>query len=224
MGTSTPPAGGPVARALLAWMSANGARLRALLEEEADRGEDLSPAGEAAIRAHLRLVAEALAAHAAGPRGARLRTLAERMPALLEERAGARAAGAEEARAALGFEVRLQLGEGGEDPSLGGMLDRRARVLAAAGFFLDVLDEALAPDPPVGPSARAWMRESQSLLSVLNARTGRRTLAAREAPEGRMGEIDPETAARVAQAAMLQAHVRFLVEALGAALGAAPPP
>ena len=47
------------------WMQTHPERLRALLDREADGQEDLAPAGDPAVRAHLAFVAEALAANAA---------------------------------------------------------------------------------------------------------------------------------------------------------------
>ena len=58
-------AGHPAAQAMLAWMQAHPARVRDLLDEEAAAAEDLGPAGDPAVRAHLRFVGEALAATAA---------------------------------------------------------------------------------------------------------------------------------------------------------------
>jgi len=66
----------PAAQALLGWMQLNAPRLREILEEEAEFADDLSPAGDAAVRAHLRFVAEALAANGAGATGEALDALA----------------------------------------------------------------------------------------------------------------------------------------------------
>jgi hypothetical protein len=217
--TPTSAPGQALARELLAWMGAHGARLRTLLAEEAERDPetDLSPAGEPAIRAYRRLVAEALAAGRDPEVAAAAARLGERLPILAEERRGELdediAAGGE----ALAFEVGLQLGAGADaDPSTRGMVERRARVMAWLRFFLARLDDELAPaGREVAAPALAWMGANQSLLSVLNHRTGHR-VRQRDAEHGGLG--DEQELRRVAQAAMLQAHVRFLVEALGAAL------
>ena len=71
----------PTARGLLAWMQAGGPRLRALMAEEAATAEDLSPAGDAAVRAHLRFLAEALAANAGPGRAGALAGRPSRKPA-----------------------------------------------------------------------------------------------------------------------------------------------
>jgi hypothetical protein len=202
-----------VAKALLNHMQANGPRLRALLAEEAEGAADLTPAGEAGIRAHLRFVAETLAALAAPGRATRLEGFAEHLPELLAAHEGERADAEARAREALTFEATLQLGEEARgDPSLQAMLARRARLMTAMQLFLRLLDEALAPDGGVGAAALEWMGRNQSMLSVLNARTG---LRAQEARGARVQGPDVQT---LAQASMVQAHVRFLVEAIGAGM------
>lgn len=208
-------AGGPIVMALLAWMQHHTPRLHALWHEEAEATGDAAPAGDAAIRAHLRLVAEALAAHAAPGHEGALERLAAELPELIAHNAGAIEEAVARAREALAFELGLQLGEGArDDPANRAMLGRRARVLALFGFFLRARDDALAPDPPRAEAVEAWMRRQQGLLSVLNARTGRALAARAGAGAG------ADDTARIAQAAMLQAHVRFLVEAIGASSGA----
>ena len=223
MTTPTSAPGQALARELLAWMSAHGARLGTLLAEEAERDpeSDLSPAGEPAIRAYLRLVAEALAAGGDTEVAAGAARLAERLPVLADERRGELDEEVAAGQGALAFEVGLQLGAGAdEDPSTRGMIERRARVTAWLRFFLARLDDELAPaGRQVAAPALAWMGANQSLLSVLNSRTGHR-VRQRDAERGG-GGADEEELRRVAQAAMLQAHVRFLVEALGAALAPA---
>lgn len=210
---SPPTPGGPVAKALLSHMQANGPRLRALLAEEAEGARDLTPAGEAGIRAHLRFVAETLAALAMPHQATRLEGFAETLPTRLDDHAGEREEAEARAREALAFETTLQLGEGAaDDPAVQGMIARRARLLTALQLFLRLLDEALAPDGGLGEHALEWMSRNQSTLSVLNARTGLRTQEARGA---RVQGPDVQT---LAQAAMVQAHVRFLVEALGAGM------
>lgn len=210
-----------MAKALLGHMQANGTRLRELLTEEAEDADDLTPSGEAGIRAHLRFVAEALAALAAPGHAPRLERFAEDLPQLLDAHRRERAEAEERARRALAFEVTLQLGDDApEDPSVQGMLARRARLMTAINLFLGLLDEALSPDGGMGAAALGWMSRNQSMLSVLNARTGLRTQEARGA---RAQGPDVQT---LAHAAMVQAHVRFLVEALGAGMveaGGRPP-
>jgi hypothetical protein len=83
---TTRPAG-PAAQGLLFFMQANAPRLRELLDEEAAAGaDDLGPAGDAAVRAHLRFVAEALAANAAPAARESLEAFARELPARLSER------------------------------------------------------------------------------------------------------------------------------------------
>ncbi len=61
-------------------MQQHAARLRVLLDEEAEGEVDLSPAGEAAVRAHMRLAGEALAATAGPATRDGLEDLAETLP------------------------------------------------------------------------------------------------------------------------------------------------
>jgi hypothetical protein len=198
-------------------MQQHAARLRVLLDDEAEGQDDLSPAGEAAVRAHLRLVAEALAATA----GPATRGALEDLAATLPERF---AAGEDEVDdelerlgAAAARELDLQFGSEptGSDPSIAQMIDRRLRVQAWSRFLLRLIGEAV-DDDGFADAALRWMGERQDQLANTIFAMDRRAKEAEIARSGPAAVDDPVLVNRIGQAAMLQAHTRFLVEAIAA--------
>ena len=156
----------PSARGLLVWMQSHPDRLRELLDREAAGEEDLAPAGDPAVRAHLAFVAEALAATAAPAAAPALEAFAAGLPdrlAAREDRVDVEIGrGGEVAE----FEVDLQFGdEATDDPSVHAMLERRVRIGAWTRVFLAELDAARAPAEPVAGRALAWMGERQVQLA-----------------------------------------------------------
>lgn len=207
----------PNARGLLVWMQTHPQRLRELLDREAARSKDHSPAGDPAVRAHLTFVAQALASAAAPGAASALEALAAGLPerlAELEDRVD------EEIRRggeAVAFELELQFrGEAADDPTVRDMVDRRLRIGAWTRVFLDELDAARAPAPPAAARALAWMAERQTQLADTIFAMDRRAKEAELARGGPDAIADPATVNRIGQAAMLQAHTRFLVEAIAA--------
>ena len=212
-------AGHPAAQGLLGWMQAHPERLRALLDDEAPGAEDLGPAGDPAVRAHLRFVAEALAATAAPAAAPALEGFARDLPALLAEREDRVDEEMRRVGEAHAFEADLQFGAGaGEDPAMQGLLDRRVRVAAWTRVFLAALDEARAPAPPVAPAALEWMGARQAQLADTIFAMDRRAKQAEIDRGGPDAVASAETANRIGQAATVQAHTRFLVEGLAAVL------
>ncbi|HSJ73046.1 MAG TPA: hypothetical protein VK904_01920 [Miltoncostaeaceae bacterium] len=209
----------PAAQWMLGWMQANPARLRELLDAEAAGAEDLGPAGDPAVRAHLRFVSEALAATAAPAAAAGLEGFARDLPGVLaarEDRVDEEMRRVGEAHA---FEAELQFGEGsGEDPAMPGLLDRRVRVAAWTRVFLDALDEARAPATPAAPAVLEWMAGHQDQLADTIFAMDRRAKRAELDRGGPDAIASPEVVNRIGQAATVQAHARFLVEALAARL------
>jgi hypothetical protein len=209
----------PAAQGMLGWMQANPARLRELLDDEAAGSEDLAPAGDPAVRAHLRFVSEALAATAAPASAAALAGFARDLPGLLaarEDRVDEEIRRVGEAHA---FEAELQFGEGsGEDPAMPGLLDRRVRIAAWARVFLAVLDEARAPAGPAAPAVLEWMAGHQDQLADTIFAMDRRAKQAELDRGGPDAIASAEVVNRIGQAATIQAHTRFLVEALAARL------
>jgi hypothetical protein len=167
------------------------------------------------VRAHLRLVAEALAESAAPGSREDLEAFAAGLPALLaasEPRLGDELQRVGEATA---FELGLQFGDSAsEDPGVLSMVDRRIRIAAWTRVFLDGLDEARLPAAPVAGDVLAWMGHRQTQLADLIFAMDRRAKEGEMARGGPDAVASPEVVNRIGQAAMLQAHTRFLVEAL----------
>jgi hypothetical protein len=209
----------PAAQGMLGWMQANPIRLRELLDEEAAGADDLGPAGDPAVRAHLRFVAEALAGTAAPAAAPALEGFARDLPALLAEREDRVDEEIRRVGEAHAFEAQLQFGEGtGEDPAMPGMLDRRVRLAAWTRVFLDALDEARAPAAPAAPAILEWMGDHQGRLSDTIFAMDRRAKQAELDRGGPDAIAAAEVVNRIGQAATIQAHTRFLVEALAAGL------
>jgi len=208
--TTTPH---PTARGLLVWMQAGTPRLRELLDVEAEGSDDLAPAGDPAVRAHLVFVAEALAANAAAAAAA-LEVFAGDVAGMLRDREDDVDAEIRRVGEAHAFEIDLQFGaEAQNDPSVHAMLDRRIRVAAWTRVFLAGLDEARAGEPIAGPVLR-WMGERQVRLADTIFAMDRRAKQGEIDRGGADAVANPEVVNRIGQAAMLQAHTRFLVEAL----------
>jgi hypothetical protein len=208
----------PTARGLLVWLQSHPARLRELLEREGEGSDDLAPAGDPAIRAHLRLVAEALAANAAPAAAATMEGFAERLPRTLRDADDRVDAAIRDVGEATAFELGLQFGGGaGEDPGIHSMIDRRIRIAAWTRVFLDELDAARG-GAPVAPHVLAWMVERQTQLADTIFAMDRRAKQAELERGGPDAIADPGVVNRIGQAAMLQAHTRFLVEGLAAHL------
>lgn len=208
----------PTARGLLVWLQSHPERLRELLDLEGEGADDLAPAGDPAIRAHLRLVAEALAANAAPAATGALEGLARRLPRTLREADERLDAAIRDVGEATAFELGLQFGGGtGEDPGILSMIDRRIRIAAWTRVFLEELDAARGGEP-VEPRVLAWMVERQTQLADTIFAMDRRAKLAELERGGPDAIADPAVVNRIGQAAMLQAHTRFLVEGLAAHL------
>jgi hypothetical protein len=204
---------------MLAWMQANPGRLRELLDEEARGGGDLGPAGDPAVRAHLRLVAEALAASAAPAAAPALEGFARELADLLAAREDRVDEEMELVGEAHAFEAGLQFGKGaGDDPSMRAVLDRRVRVAAWIRVFLAALDEARAPATPAAPAVLEWMADHQTQLADTIFAMDRGAKQAEMDRGGPDAIASPEAVNRIGQAATVQAHARFLVEGLAARL------
>lgn len=215
MGTAAPH---PTARGLLVWMQSHPDRLRDLLDREArgaDGADDLAPAGDPAVRAHLGFVAEALAANAAPAAAPALERFAAGLPEMLAAREDDVDAQIRRVGEAHAFEVDLQFGaEAQDDPAMRSTLDRRVRVAAWTRVFLDGLDGAREGRDPVAGPVLSWMGERQTRLADTIFAMDRQAKQAEIDRGGPDAVANPEVVNRIGQAAMLQAHTRFLVEAL----------
>lgn len=198
-------------------MQQSSARLRTLLEAEAEGESDLSPAGEPAIRGHLRLVSEALAATAGPATRPGLEQLAVELPNYFADRDGQIADQMARQAEAADHELDRQFGVDRpvDDPSVRGMADRRMRVDGWLRLFLRWVGEAIG-DEGFAPAAVAWMDEHQTDLANTIFAMDRRAKEAEIARTGEAAVDDPVVVNRIGQAAMLQAHVRFLIEACAA--------
>jgi hypothetical protein len=202
-------------------MQLNGARLRALLQEEAVAAgpdADLSPAGDPAIRAHLRFVADALAGTAAGGARDGLEAFAAGLGPHLAAPGPALQEQLDLVGGGTAFEVGKQFGDGAaEDPAMAPMLDRRVRLQAWMRLFLADLEAAVGGG--VADRANAWMAERQTQLADTIFAMDRRAKEAEIARGGPDAVAAADTVNLIGQAAMVQAHTRFLVEALAATMG-----
>lgn len=202
-------------------MQQNAARLRLLLDEEAEwrAGGDLSPAGEPAIRAHLRLAAEALAATAGPATRDGLDALARDAGETFRDAEDEIAEELELLEDAAAHELDLQFGadQAGADPSVLSMTERRLRVTAWSRFFLRRVGHAVG-DSTFAEAALGWMGNRQAQLANTIFAMDRRAKQVEIARRGPDAVDDLELVNRIGQAAMLQAETRFLVEAICATL------
>lgn len=209
MSTEIPTAARPV----LVWMSENRGRLADLVTEEIGADGDASPEADGSIRAHLRFVAEGLGATAGSDEPGLADYAAAVDTHLDRDRFAEYAAETGEAHA---FVATSQFGEdAGEDPVNREVIDRRVRINAWIRLFLDTLDEARSPAEPWAPGVNAWMHQEQDRLANTIFAMDRRAKQV-EIDRGNTQAIDDqETANLIGRAAVIQAHMRFLVEAIG---------
>lgn len=209
----------PSARGLLVWMQTHPDRLRDLLDREARGRDDLAPAGDPAVRAHLTFVAEALAANAAPAAAPALDAFAAGLPDLLADRLDRVDEEIRRGGEAVAFELDLQFrGETADDPAIRAMVDRRLRVAAWTRVFLAELDAARSPAAPVAERVLGWMGDRQTQLADTIFAMDRRAKEGELERGGPDAIADADVVNRIGQAAMLHAHTRFLVEALAEAV------
>lgn len=205
----------PPATTLLEWMREHGRRLGELMIAEGREADDRTPVSDAAIRAHLRFIAEALAANADPEHRAAFGDLAVHLLDRIDERHELLDRALDRVAGAVALEVNLQFGdEGADDPTLRKVVERRMRVVAWHRFFLELLDESVGTTN--APAAIAWMSEHQGRLGDLIFATDRGAKEAVRAREGAIALDDIVRVNQIGQAAMLQAYSRFLVEAIAA--------
>jgi hypothetical protein len=212
------------ARAAAAWMRGNPGRREELLREQ---GADASsPAGDAAIAANLRFLAEGLAEAADGPLAEVLARFAANLPASLPARA-------DHLEDALRRQDQLSVEEATrqfgpsvpEDPEFRATLARRARLAAWGEVFVACLADHLDEDGPLAEIAprleeavALWMAARQDALASAIFAIDKRAKQAAIARGGPHAVDDPETVNSIGQAASVQGHTLFLAEALAAAL------
>jgi hypothetical protein len=205
----------PTARGLLVWMQLHNARLLELVDEEAGDAIGLGPASDAAIEAHLRFVAEALAANAAPGQAAELEDLAVHLDERMARAAETLGDVLEQLEDATAFEAESQFGGSvSDDTAFVAVLERRLRVDAAVQTFLEALDQARPDHPPIRQPTLDWWKANARRLAHMIFQADR---AAKQAliDRGQTDAVnDPEVVNQIGQATMLQGHIKFLVEAL----------
>ena len=205
----------PTARGLLVWMQSHHGRLLELVEEEAVGTDDPSPAGDPAIRAHLRFVAAALAANAGPGQAAELERFAEHLDVRMHEAEASMGDVLEHLEDATAFEAESQFGDGvSDDRAFVAVLERRLRVDAAIQTFLEALDRARPDRPPIRqPTLDWWTAHARRLAHTIFALDHGAKQALLDRGDS-AAVADPEVVNQLGQAAMLQGHIKFLVVAL----------
>lgn len=202
----------------LAWMREHGEVLRRMVDEERVDEPDRSPAGDPAIRAHLRFLASALEATATPEVAGQIAGLDEELPRWFAESGDLYEEHLTTGIGAIALEQHLQFGtHPGTDPSLDAGLERRVRIGGWIRIFLLGLELRLGPAADgLEAEALAWMGARQRELGRLILSLDRQAKAAarRSAGDG----VDLETQDAIGQAAVVQGHVRLLVEAISATL------
>jgi hypothetical protein len=202
-------------------MKEHGDRLRELLREEGEEAEDRSPAGEAAVRGQLRFQTEALAATAPTALRWALERFAGELPQRFEGETGMLEEELQRVSEAAGFEARMQFGDAvGEDPSFVAVVGRSVLISAWSRFYLRLLDEALGEEGRLAAAAGSWMDGREEELALMIFSVDRRAKQAEIARGGQEAVSDPDRVNLIGQAALLQARMRFLLEAVSAGMGA----
>lgn len=207
----------------LGWMTEHGEVLRAFVAEEG--GGDDAPAGDPAIRAHLRFAAAAVEATAEPGLAQRLEGLADGLPGWFEQERELYERHLDVGEGAIALEEHLQYGaRPGSDPSLDAALHRRLRIGGWVRLTLLAVEARLGPAADgLAAEAMAWMGERSRELSRLILALDR-AAKARAARQAGREAADLALQDEIGQAATVQAHVRMTVEALAATLPADPPP
>lgn len=211
----------------LTWMRHSGTLLRELVDEESRAADgDDAPAGDPAIRAHLRFLAAALERTADPEWRDRLDGFAAGLGEWFADSADLFDEHLEIGEGAMLLEAHLQWGtRPGLDPSLDAAQERRLRLLGWVRIFLLGIETHLGPSADgFSGEALAWMdgrqRDLGRSVAILDAQA--------KAAAARSGEqLDTETIDRIGQAIVVQAYTRHLAEALCAVMngeGREPPP
>lgn len=204
------------ASAALAWMAAHEDRLATLLQQEADDPGAVMPADDPSLRAHLRLVAEAVAAVASPELRQALDGFAEGLSAWFAQEDDEIDLHMHRARGAIALEQHLQFGTTpGRDPSLDAGLERRMRIGAWVRLFLLGLEAHLgARADGLADATLAWIGARQRDLARLVVAFDR------QAKSGLPPSATPEEIDVRGQHAAVRAWFRQLVDALAANLDA----
>jgi len=199
----------------LAWMREHGERLRELLAEEAGDAVP-APADDAAIRAHLRFALAALEATLIEPLSSRVAGLADELPGWFEDGSELYEEHLALGAGAIALEEHLQFGaRPGSDPSLDEGMMRRVRIGGWMRIALLALEERL------GPAADGVAEETLAAMGARQRELARLILTldrTAKTAAGASAAADLAIQDEISQAAVVQAHVRLLVEALAQVL------
>ncbi|MFN8123001.1 MAG: hypothetical protein U0237_11295 [Thermoleophilia bacterium] len=200
---------------VLRWMGANGGRLRELVAEEGEHHPVRLPADDGCIRAHLRLLAEALEAAASPGLRERLEGFAGWLDDWFDDQDEEMAAHLARAEGAIALEQHLQWNiTPGSDPSLDAGLERRLRIMGWQRLFAHGLEAHLGPAADgLAEGTLAWIGDHQRELGRLVISMGAHARAA-------LGDVQASTEMldEIGQAAAVRAHVRQLAESLEVSL------
>jgi hypothetical protein len=205
--------------AVLGWMRVHGERLQELVVQEARDAADAAPAGDAAVRAHLRFAAAAMEATAGDRLAEAVEGFSDELSIWFEEARDLFDEHLEIGAGAMALEAHLQFGAlPGEDPSIDEGLRRRLRIEGWLRLFLVALERRLGPaEDGFAEAVLAWIGARRRELGRLIIWLDRRAKLAAAARIGR-GTVDLAIQDEISQAAVVQAHVRQLVEAVSAVL------
>src|SRR5947208_17069456 len=113
----------------------------------------------------------------------------------------------------------MQFGEAvGEDSSFVAVVSRGVLITAWSRFYLRLLDEALGEGGRMAAAADGWMDGREDELAGMIFSIDRRAKQAEIARGGEQAVSDPDRVNQIGQAALLQARMRFLVEAVSAGM------
>ena len=204
----------------LAWMRENGGLLRELVSREQGDDPDPAPAGDAAIRAHLLFLATAIDTTAAPELSERVVGFAHDLPDWFDEHRDLYEQHLATGVGAIALEEHLQFGvRPGSDPSLDAGLQRRVRIGGWIRIFLLGLEYHLGPSADgLEGATLAWMGSHQRELARLVFSLDRHAQASARDAGG--GAVDLDIQDAIGQVAVVQGHVRLLVEALSSTLAA----
>lgn len=202
----------------LGWMREHGAELRRLVGEEVEQaGGDDAPAGDPAIRGHLRFMALALERTLDEPWAPLLAGFSDALGPWFAEGAELFEDHLATGEGAMLLEAHLQFGtQPGIDPSLDIALERRLRLSGWARIFLLGMEGHLGPaGDGVGERVLAWMDGRQRELgrTVVSMDARARHMAGRSA-----GALSTEERDQLGQVVVVQAYTRHLAEGIHAVL------
>lgn len=215
------PTGPLDARAALAWMQENPARLRDLLREEDPDDATGDAAADPAVRAHLRLAAEGLAHGAAPGLRPRIDGMGDDLDAWFANDREVFDRQIELGRGAIALEEHLLYGASEEtEPGIHAALERRVRLGAWNRLFLRCLEARLGHEyDGLTDVALEWSKARERDLASTILQMHHRALTTLADVTGH--PATPEERDQSSQAAAVRGYVRHVVEAAAHAVASA---